>query len=29
MAFSHLEGPLGPLQLQMLEGLFANNFYLG
>ena len=29
VAFGHLEGPLGPLQLQMLGGPFANKFYLG
>ena len=29
VAFGHLEGTLGPLQLQMLGGPFANNFYLG
>ena len=29
VAFGHLEGPSGPLQLQMLGGPFANNFYLG
>ena len=29
MALGHLEGPLGPLLLQMLGGPFANNFYLG